>query len=126
MANEDHIAHLREGVAAWNAWRHAHQDVAPDLHGGALRGLDLSGADLRGADLGEADLRGAILRGARLVGARLTGANLFKAVLDDAELDGAILTGTQFLNCAQLVAARNWQSARRDPSLDCGAPIPQD
>ncbi len=126
MANEDHIAHLREGVTAWNAWRHAHQDVAPDLHGGALRGLDLSDADLRGADLGEADLRGAILRGAQLAGARLTSANLFKAVLDDADLDGAVLIGAQFLSCAQLVAARHWQSARRDPSLGCSAPIPQD
>jgi uncharacterized protein YjbI with pentapeptide repeats len=126
MANEDHIARLREGVAAWNAWRQAHQDVAPDLHAGILRGLDLSGADLRGADLGEADLRGTILRGAQLAGATLAGANLFKAVLDDAALDGAVLTGAQFLNCAQLVAARNWQSARRDPSLGCGAPVPRD
>ena len=126
MAIEDHIARLREGVATWNAWRQAHRDVAPDLHGGALRGLDLSGADLAGADLGEADLRGAILRGARLASATLAGANLFKAILDDADLEGAVLIGARFLDCSQLVVAQNWWSARRDPSLGCGAPIPQD
>ncbi len=124
MANEEHVARLREGIAAWNAWRHDHRDVAPDLHGGALRGLDLSGADLAGADLRAADLRGAILRGARLAGAQLAGANLFKAILDDADLEGAVLTGARFLNCAQLIVATNWQLARRDLSLGCGALIP--
>src|SRR6516164_7562207 len=52
------------------------------------------------------------------------GANMFKAVLDDADLTRAFLYGAQFLNCAQLVATRNWQSAFRDDDLGCGAPIP--
>jgi hypothetical protein len=30
----------------------------------------------------------------------------------------------QFLNCAQLMTTRNWQSASRDSDLACGAPIP--
>ena len=124
MANDDHVAWLRQGAEAWNAWRREHPEVEPDLRDSHLRGLDLSRADLAGADLSKADLRGTILRGARLRGARLVGANLFKAVLDDADLDGAVLTGAQFLNCAQLVVALNWQSAMRDPALACGAPIP--
>jgi hypothetical protein len=52
------------------------------------------------------------------------GANLFKAVLDGAELAGAFVHGVQFLNCAQLVVARNWQLAFRDEALGCGAVIP--
>lgn len=124
MADPDQVALLRSGVAAWNAWRSQHAETVPDLAGAALRGLDLSAADLGAADLRKADLRGTILRGARLARARLDEANLFKAVLEDADLDGAVLSGGQFLNCAQLVTARNWANTNRDPSLACGAPIP--
>ena len=124
MANDDHVSCLRQGVVAWNAWRREHSDVDPDLRNSVLRGLDLSGADLVDVDLRDADLRGTMLRGARLRRARLDGANLFKAVLDDADLESAVLTGARFLNCAQLIVARNWQSARRDPALECGAPLP--
>jgi hypothetical protein len=51
---------------------------------------------------------------------------LFKAVLDGADLAGAFLHDAQFLNCAQLVVTRNWQSAFRDDDLGCGAPIPSE
>jgi uncharacterized protein YjbI with pentapeptide repeats len=61
---------------------------------------------------------------ADLSGAHLEGANFFKAVLDGADLAGAFLDGAQFLNCAQLVVTRNWQSAFRDGTLACGASIP--
>jgi uncharacterized protein YjbI with pentapeptide repeats len=123
MANDEHVAMLRRGAEAWNSWR-ATQDEAPDLSHAALRGLDLSRFDLSLADLRGADLRGANCSGANLTGARLEGANLFKAVLDGADLAGAFLYDTQFLNCAQLVVTRNWQSAFRDNALGCGAPIP--
>jgi len=116
---------LRAGVAGWNAWRSGHAEIAPDLTGAALRGLDLTSADLSGVDLRQADLRGAILRGALLIRAQLDEANLFKAVLEDADLEGAVLSGAQFLNCAQLVTARNWANSVRDPPLACGAPIPE-
>ena len=126
MANDDHLARLRLSVRVWNAWREQYPEMTPDLRGGALRGLDLSDTNLAGADLREADLRGTIFRGARLAGARLDGANLFKAILDGADLQNTVLIRAQFLNCAQIVVARNWQSTRRDPSLGCGAAIPQD
>jgi uncharacterized protein YjbI with pentapeptide repeats len=61
---------------------------------------------------------------ANLSNAHLDGANLFKAVLDGADLSGAFLNGAQFLNCAQLIVTRNWQSAFRDDALACGAPFP--
>jgi|SRR5215208_236167 uncharacterized protein YjbI with pentapeptide repeats len=123
MAKNEHVALLGRGAAAWNAWRAEHGEV-PDLFRGVLRGLDLSGFDLSRADLRGADLRGTKCTNTDLSGARLDGANLFKAVLDGADLAGAFLSGTQFLNCAQLLVARNWQSAFRDDSLDCGATIP--
>ena len=123
MANDEHVILLRHGAGAWNSWR-AERDERPDLFQAGLRGLDLSGYDLSRADLRGADLRGTSLSQANLSGANLEGANLFKAMLDGADLAGAFLYGAQFLNCAQLVVARNWQSAFRDEALACGASIP--
>ena len=123
MPNDKHVAMLARGAAAWNAWR-AEQDETPDLSRAGLRGLDLSGFDLSRADLRHADLRGTNFCDADLSGAHLDGANFFKAILDGANLAGAFLTGAQFLNCAQLVVSRNWQSAFRDDMLACGASIP--
>jgi uncharacterized protein YjbI with pentapeptide repeats len=123
MPNDEHVAMLARGAAVWNEWRTKSHDT-PDLSGAGLRGLDLSGFDLSRADLRGADLRGTNLSGANLSGAHLDGANLFKAVLDGADLAGAFFMEAQFLNCAQLVVSRNWQSAFRDETLGCGAPIP--
>ena len=116
MPKDEHVAVLGRGAAVWNAWRSEH-DEAPDLSWAALRGLDLTGFDLTRADLRAADLRGTKLCDADLSGARLESANFFKAVLDGADLAGAYLGGAQFLNCAQLVVTRNWQSAFRDEAL---------
>ena len=124
MPNADHVDILRRGVAAWNAWR-AEQRITRDLSGAGLRGLDLSGFDLSRVDLRGTDLRGTNLSGANLSRAHLERANLFKAVLDGADLAGAFLYEAQFLNCAQLVVTRNWQSAFRDETLGCGASIPE-
>ena len=124
MASDEHVAMLGRGVAVWNAWR-AEKDQAPDLSGAGLRGLDLSGFDLSRADLRSADLRGTNFCDADLSGTHLEGANFFKAVLDGTNLAGAFLTGAQFLNCAQLVVTRNWESAFRDATLGCGASIPE-
>jgi len=124
MPNDEHVALLKRGIAAWNAWR-AEQDETPDLSRGGLRGLDLTGFDLSRADLRHADLRGTNLSQANLSRAHLEGANLFKTVLDAADFVEAVLYGAQFLNCAQLVATRNWQSAFRDDALACGAAIPE-
>jgi hypothetical protein len=43
MANDEHVAMLKQGVASWNAWRDENRNVLhPNLHG-----ADLSGADLK-------------------------------------------------------------------------------
>ena len=123
MPKDEHVAVLGRGAAVWNAWRAEHDEV-PDLSGAALRGLDLTGFDLSQTNLRGADLRGTRLCDADLSGARMEGANFFKAVLDGADLAGAYLDGAQFLNCAQLIVTRNWQSAFRDETLACGAAIP--
>jgi Pentapeptide repeats (8 copies) len=101
MANAEHLAILRQGVDAWNAWREKEPRVRPDLSKADLIGADLSAADLIGADLSAADLRAADLRGANLIGANLIGANLIGANLIDACLDGADLTD-----------ARLWETQR--------------
>ena len=124
MANNQQMDLLKQGPQAWNAWRAEQTEVSVDLSGAALRGLDLEGADLSGADLKDADLRGVNLSGANLKGAHLEGSNLFKVLIDGADLKEADLRGVQFLQCPQLVTARNWQSAYRDQDLACGAAIP--
>src|SRR5712692_7773684 len=123
MPNDEHVAMLGRGAAVWNEWRAKH-DETPNLSRAGLRGLDLSGFDPSRADLRGADLRGTQFFDADLSGAHLEGANFFKAVLDGANLTGAFLTEAQFLNCAQLIVTRNWQSAFRDETLGCGSSIP--
>jgi len=101
MANNDHIAQLTKGAAAWNAWRDATLDILqPDFSGANLIVANLGGANLRGANLTRANLRGADLRGADLRGPHFAGegltdlsdANLMDANLGGANLDGAILS----------------------------------
>src|SRR5262245_19930413 len=122
MPKDEHVAVLGRGAAVWNAWRAKHNEV-PDLSRAGRRGLDLTAFNLSRADLRGADLRGTNLCDANLSGARLEGANFFKAALDGADLAGAYLDDAQFLNCAQLIVARNWQSAFRNETLACGAAV---
>jgi hypothetical protein len=113
MANDEHIALLKQGGNAWNAWRGKNPDIRPDLRGANLiqanlfcanlsqadlSGADLSQADLhlaslREADLSKADLRGVDLKWAKLNDANLRGADLQFATLVNTDLTGADLTG---------------------------------
>jgi uncharacterized protein YjbI with pentapeptide repeats len=96
MANDEHVALLRQGVAAWNAWRDENPNIHPDLSEAYLSEADLGGANLGGADLYrvnliEAKLSLANLIGGNLSGANLTGASLTMASLREANLGGANL-----------------------------------
>ena len=84
MQNDEHVAMLARGAAAWNE-RRTKLDETPDLSRAGLRGRDLSGFDLS-----RADLRGADLRGTNLCDADLSYANLDGAEgLTQAQLDRA-------------------------------------
>jgi len=126
MSKDELVALLKQGVAAWNAWRAENPDVRANLFRADLRGMYLAGvnfgkvdlrraclsqaflrsanlseaylvgADLSRADLKQAVLRKAILREANLSGAQMSGTDLTEAYLSEANLSGALLSNIQF------------------------------
>jgi uncharacterized protein YjbI with pentapeptide repeats len=118
MANDEHLALLRQGSVFWNEWRHRRPDIKPDLSKADLSKAQLRGADLRGTDLSEADLRQADLREVRLSLANLRGADIRGANLDRASCRGADLGGTNL--CGATLSWVNFhrgQNPRRVPRL---------
>jgi len=112
MANDEHVALLKQGVAAWNAWRDENPDIKADLSGANfieadlseanfikadLSGASLSKANLSEAFLSDANLRDADLGAANLRGANLSRANLREANLSEADLSGADLMGADLI-----------------------------
>ncbi len=71
MANQNHLAVLKKGVAAWNEWRKKNPEIQPDLFKANLRLANLRLANLSGAILYKANLSEAILYKANLSGANL-------------------------------------------------------
>jgi hypothetical protein len=109
MANEEHLAILKKGVADWNEWRKQNPDIRPylvkaDLSGAKLRDANLRFANLSGAYPFEANLFGANLFEANLRGADLGLANLEEANLIKADLRGANLQWAN-LSVAELIGA---------------------
>jgi uncharacterized protein YjbI with pentapeptide repeats len=51
IANEEHVALLKQGVDAWNAWREENPNVLPDLVKANLIRANLNRANLTQADL---------------------------------------------------------------------------
>ena len=51
MANEEHLAILKEGVDAWNRWTRGQRNILPNLMAADLRDKDLRRADLVAANL---------------------------------------------------------------------------
>jgi hypothetical protein len=104
MADEEHLALLKQGEAAWNAWRTINPRIYPNLGGAQLDGVDLRGFHPNGAHLEGTSLRKADLAGAHLYRAHLDGADLREADLHGAFLSGALFEGTR-LNRALLCGA---------------------
>jgi hypothetical protein len=96
MVDQEHLAILKQGVEAWNAWRKENQGIPPLLVGVNLIGTLLRGADFRGGSLTGANLRRANLRRADLREANLIAANLHEADLRGADLSRAVLRKTIF------------------------------
>jgi uncharacterized protein YjbI with pentapeptide repeats len=121
MANDEHVALLKQGVAVWNAWRDENSTIKPDL-----RDAVLSGADLRGANLGGANLRGAHLGAAKLSGANLRNADLSVTEAQEAQIDAADLSGAN-LSQADLSGAEllrpNLSGANLSGAIFVGAHI---
>ena len=105
MANEEHLAILKEGVDAWNQWRAGSSEINPEFSHAALGGANLSGANLSGANISDADFSWANLPTANLSNSNLAGVNLFGANLSGATLLGTNLSGTH-LDGAQIDDSR--------------------
>lgn len=43
MANEEHLAILKQGMEVWNQWRKENREIRPDLHHANLWGMNLHG-----------------------------------------------------------------------------------
>ena len=97
MANEEHLAILRQGVEVWNDWRERNSTIAPKLDGANLTDMSLSGINLNGAILVGATLIRVNLTQATLTAAQLTLANLTKANLTQANCVGANLSNANLL-----------------------------
>jgi len=93
MANDGHVALLRQGVDVWNAWREKNPNTRPDLANADLSGADLEPAQKmrEGVNLIEADLKEANFSKANLYKARFYNADLRKADLSEAWLGEATL-----------------------------------
>jgi uncharacterized protein YjbI with pentapeptide repeats len=98
MANEEHLAILKKGVAAWNEWRTRNPAVEPDLVGADFAGADLAWADFRNADLNGANLRHSDLSEADLSHAVLLDVNLSGAQLGRVHLSRLLPRGADYLS----------------------------
>lgn len=109
MANQEHLSIAKQGVTAWNIWRHNNSDVCPDLicaefntdscnmhefQGANLKGTKLNGAEIWSASLTGADLSDVDLSDADLYFTDLTQADLCRADLTDSRLRFVDLGGT--------------------------------
>ncbi|MEP7287484.1 MAG: pentapeptide repeat-containing protein [Chloroflexota bacterium] len=92
MANEEHLAILKQGVKVWNTWREENRAIRPDLSKANLRRAKLKGVNFDNADLNAANLRETELIEAKLHATNLSGANMSEANLIGADLSGSDLS----------------------------------
>lgn len=84
---------MRSGVEAINRFAREHEEIALELEGADLSGLDLRNARLQAARLAGCNLERSDLRNVRFNSADLRGCNLRQADLRGASLHRADLTG---------------------------------
>jgi|GEM_PF-1093786 hypothetical protein len=104
MANEEHLAILRQGVEVWNEWRLKHPEISPDLASSDLCFQDLSGINFTRTNLREANLYRVKLANANLTFATLLSSNLCQADLREAKFHRS------YLAFARLNGAKLWRA----------------
>jgi hypothetical protein len=63
MANDEHVALLKQGVDAWNAWRREnHYDIRPNLRAADLRQAEVRAVEVRREEVRPAEVRRAEVR----------------------------------------------------------------
>jgi uncharacterized protein YjbI with pentapeptide repeats len=127
MANDEHLAILKQGVEVWNNWRSENPDIAVNLSNADLANANLSQANLTNTNLHGANLRGADLsfaclddfyyfhyeifnyeKASDLSEANLSFANLNKACLRKCDLNRANLTHANLSNASLDDADLRW------------------
>jgi hypothetical protein len=116
LANPEHLAKLKEGVAPWNQWRKQNPGILPDLSAADLRKADLHGANLSGGDLRAANLSAAYLDDANFSDANASEVNLSEASLSGANLSKSNL-GKADLTWANLFDAKLGSANLREANL---------
>jgi len=105
MANPEHIAILKQGVEAWNAWREENPDITPDLER-----ITLYGWNLRGANLSRTELTYAMLHRCFLERANLEEAEIHNADLSATDFTEATLVKANL--CESILGAQDVEHAR--------------
>src|SRR5262249_60370364 len=96
MANDQHVAMLKEGVAAWNNWRAKNRNISPDLSEANLDGAILT----RTIELISGTNRGRVIP-LNLSEVNLSGAKLSVADISEANLGATALTWADLISPAR-------------------------
>src|SRR5215204_768330 len=95
MANPEHLEILKQGIKAWNEWRHKGfihpipNLSSANLQGEKLRGINFSSTILKDADLTDTDLSGVNFSRALLTNANFLRSRMGVTVLADVDLSTA-------------------------------------
>ncbi|HEY0605250.1 MAG TPA: toll/interleukin-1 receptor domain-containing protein [Herpetosiphonaceae bacterium] len=96
MANEEHLAIVRQGIEVWNQWRRENPLSSSGIEEGALNHPDFSRADLRNTDLRNGNFQGVDFSGADLRKADLRNADFGPFVIGCTGSDGEKLPPSLF------------------------------
>jgi uncharacterized protein YjbI with pentapeptide repeats len=111
MANEEHLAILRQGVEVWNAWRQENPCIKPDLSGAHLEWIKLFRIDLSDTIMNDV-----ILASAQLDAANFSRAQLMRAKFASASLAGAIFSEVNLAE-ANFEGVKLWGANFREARL---------
>ncbi|MHC5863033.1 pentapeptide repeat-containing protein [Nostoc sp.] len=102
MANEEHLAILKEGVEIWNEWRQSNLNIIPDLSQANLSRIELVKINfqqcyLQGCNFDQTNLTYANLSNANLINANLCQTSINNSNVSNANFSYAKLVGVEFI-----------------------------